>query len=75
QFIANEHDPRRLGELYRLDIIMATGREDRLIESAREMSRVLWGQGIGNALREWDGWAHDWPYWEKMLALYINGHD
>jgi esterase/lipase superfamily enzyme len=54
---------------------MATGREDRLIHSAREMSRVLWGRGIGNALREWDGWAHDWPYWQKMISLYISGHD
>jgi esterase/lipase superfamily enzyme len=39
------------------------------------MSRVLWGKGIGNALREWDGWAHDWDYWRRMFTLYINGHD
>ena len=31
--------------------------------------------GIGNALRIWDGWAHDWPYWERMIRLYIGGHD
>jgi len=75
QFIPNEPDGDRLRRLRQLDIIMATGREDRLIASAREMSRVLWGRGIGNALREWDGWAHDWPYWQKMISLYISGHD
>ncbi len=75
QYIQHEHEAGRLNLLRRLDIIMATGREDRLIHSAREMSRVLWGKGIGNALREWDGWSHDWPYWQKMVTLYISGHD
>lgn len=75
QFIENEHDPDRLAALRHLDIIMAVGREDRLLPSNRDMSRVLWSKGIGNALREWDGWSHDWPYWQKMVRHYINGHD
>ena len=75
QFIPNENDGHRLEQLRHLDIIMAVGKEDRLVESSRTMSRLLWEKGIGNALREWDGWAHDWQYWEKMMRLYINGHD
>lgn len=75
QLVEGERDPHRLSLLQRMDIIMATGREDPLVASAREMSRVLWGKGVGNALREWDGWAHDWDYWRRMLTLYINGHD
>lgn len=75
QYIPNEHDPRRLALLRRLDIIIAAGRADRLIQSSRDLSGALWRKGIGNALREWDGWAHDWPYWEKMVHLYIGGHD
>jgi esterase/lipase superfamily enzyme len=75
QYIPGEHNPERLALLRRLDIIIATGRDDRLLHSARDMSGALWRQGIGNALREWDGWAHDWPYWEKMVHLYISGHD
>jgi esterase/lipase superfamily enzyme len=75
QYIEHEQDAGRLNLLRQLDIIIATGRDDRLIESARYMSRILWSKGIGNALREWDGWSHDWPYWEKMLSLYIGGHD
>jgi esterase/lipase superfamily enzyme len=39
------------------------------------MSGVLWGKGIGNALREWDGWSHDWGYWQNMIRAYINGHN
>jgi esterase/lipase superfamily enzyme len=74
-FIANESDSGRLELLRRLDIIMATGRGDSLIHSARTLSGLLWGKGIGNALREWDGWSHDWSYWQQMVRLYINGHD
>jgi esterase/lipase superfamily enzyme len=74
-YIPNEHDPERLALLRRQDIIMATGREDRLMASAQRLTGALWAKGIGNALREWDGWAHDWPYWERMLQLYISGHD
>ena len=75
QYIANEHEPHRLAQLHHLDIIMAAGRDDRLMNSARALSNVLWSKGIWHALREWDGWAHDWPYWQKMLLLYIGGHD
>lgn len=75
QYIPNEHDHYRLSLMRGIDIIMATGREDGLMQSARDMSGALWGKGIGNALREWDGWSHDWPYWEKMVRMYISGHD
>lgn len=75
QFIPNEYDDYRLTYLRNLDIIMATGHDDRLTQSSREMSGALWSKGIGNALREWDGWAHDWPYWYQMVTKYISGHD
>lgn len=75
EFIPNEHDHHRLEQIRHLDIIMTTGKTDRLHWSSQEMTRILWDKGIGNALREWDGWAHDWPYWEQMLHMYIDGHD
>ncbi len=75
QFIGGENDAYRLGQLRHVDIIMATGRGDRLIDSARAMSGLLWSKGIGNALREWDGWSHDWVYWQRMVQTYIGGHD
>ena len=74
-YIPNESDEGRLKLLRQLDIIMAIGRDDSNIENNRWLSGALWGKGIGNALREWDGWAHDWPWWLKMIQLYIGGHD
>ena len=74
-FIANEHDEARLAALRHMDIILAIGRDDPSCSSNEEMSGVLWGKDIGHALRIWDGWAHDWPWWKQMINKYIDGHD
>ncbi len=74
-FIPNEHDWGRLEALRNLDTILVAGRDDSLRYSSERLSKALWEKGIGNALRIWDGWAHDWPYWEQMLLAYIGGHD
>jgi esterase/lipase superfamily enzyme len=74
-FLANEHDPVRLEAMRRMDIILAVGRTDRLLADNRRLSGLLWSKGVGNALREWDGFAHDWPVWQQMLPLYLFGHD
>jgi len=75
EFIQGERDPGRLAALRRMDIILATGQDDAFRGNNEYMSSLLWQQGIGNALRLWDGWAHDWPWWEAMLTRYIGGHD
>ena len=74
-YIGNEHDWGRLEALRRQDIILVAGRDDGLRQSSEHLSGLLWSKGIGNALRIWDGWAHDWPWWERMVRQYIGGHD
>jgi esterase/lipase superfamily enzyme len=71
-FIAGENEPWRFRHL---DIILAVGRDDRLQDCNQRLSHALWSKGIGNALRIWDGFAHDWPVWERMLPMYVGGHD
>jgi esterase/lipase superfamily enzyme len=74
-FMRHETDPARLEAFRRQDIVLAVGRDDPACPNNEELSRILWSKGIGNALRIWDGWSHDWPYWEKMIRAYISGHD
>lgn len=74
-FVQHESDAARLEALRRMDIILATGKDDRLCSESERLSAVLWGKGIGNALRLWDGWSHDWPYWQRMMQMYVGGHD
>jgi len=75
EYIGNENDSGRLEALRNVDIILAVGNGDSLYGNNTYFSGLLWRQGIGNALRVWDGWSHDWPYWMQMLRLYISGHD
>ena len=75
EFMRNEHDPGRLDAFRRQDIIFATGETDYYVDKNRAFSAMLWQKGIGNALRIWDGFAHDWPVWERMIRLYVGGHD
>jgi esterase/lipase superfamily enzyme len=74
-FVMGESDPGRLAAMQRMDIIMAIGRDDAMRGHNDYFSGRLWSKGIGNALRIWDGWAHDWPYWARMLPMYVGGHD
>jgi esterase/lipase superfamily enzyme len=74
-FIGGEGDPGRLAALKRMDIILATGRDDPMCGNNEYFSARLWEKGIWHALRLWDGWAHDWPHWRDMILTYIGGSD
>ena len=75
QFVPNEWDESRLAAMRRQDIIIAVGDGDPHYEENAHFSSLLWKKGIGNAFRVWDGWCHDWPYWERMIVKYVGGHD
>jgi esterase/lipase superfamily enzyme len=64
-----------LEALRRMDIILVTGQDDPFRTNNEYLSGLLWEKGVGNALRLWDGWAHDWPWWHQMIARYVGGHD
>ncbi|CAN5497081.1 alpha/beta hydrolase-fold protein [soil metagenome] len=74
-YLANERDPGRLAAMRRQDIILVTGEDDSHRHQNEQLSSLLWSKGVGNALRLWDGWSHDWPYWQKMIRHYIGGSD
>ena len=75
EFVVHEHAWDRLDAMRRMDIIMAIGHEDAMRGNSEYFSGRLWSKGIGNALRIWDGWSHDWPYWQRMIRTYIGGSD
>lgn len=74
-FIANEHDHWRLEALRRQDIILVVGWDDPSFWSNEQLSHILWSKGIPHALRVWEGWYHDWPFWKQMMRIYIDGSD
>jgi esterase/lipase superfamily enzyme len=74
-FVLGENDPGRLAAMRGMDIIFAIGQDDPMRPGNEEFSRRLHSKGIWHALRIWDGWAHDWPFWRGMVVKYIGGHD
>jgi esterase/lipase superfamily enzyme len=62
-------------QIRNIEIIMAIGREDAAAGTNQQLSDALWSKNIWHAMRWWDGWSHDWPFWMKMIQLYIGGHD
>jgi esterase/lipase superfamily enzyme len=74
-FLMHEHDRARIERMRQLDIILATGRDDPHRGNNEHVSGVLWGKGVWHALRLWDGWSHDWPWWRQMVRAYIFGAD
>lgn len=67
----DDHD--KLEQIKRQDIILPIGRDDQSFARCEAFSQVLWDRGVWHAFRAWDGMAHDWPYWQEMLLLYIAG--
>ncbi|MGL4551206.1 MAG: esterase family protein [Gemmataceae bacterium] len=74
-YVPGETDPGRIDALRRLDLILAVGRDDPLLGQNQHLSGLLWSKGVWHALRIWDGFAHDWPVWARMLPLYLGGPD
>lgn len=74
-FLVHEGDEGRLAAMRRMDIILAIGRDDPHRADNEHLSGVLWSKGVWHALRLWDGWCHDWPWWREMIVRYIGGSD
>jgi esterase/lipase superfamily enzyme len=75
EYIARLNEESELEEIRKLDIIVTTGTTDPLFENSKWFSDLLWEKNIWHAFRVWDGFAHDWPEWYRMLPMYIGGHD
>jgi len=70
-FVPGLRDESVLQSLRAMDISIVTGSTDPHVEEARQLSTVLWNRRVPNVLDVWDGWMHDWPYWQAMLTKHL----
>jgi len=73
QYLSHQADPAWYHAMKRLDIILAIGRDDPHFQDNEYLSGLLWRRDLWHAFRPWDGWAHDWPYWQQMIRTFIGG--
>jgi esterase/lipase superfamily enzyme len=70
-FVTGLSEGQDLQAIRAIELNIVTGSTDPHVNEARELSRVLWDKGVPNVLDVWDGWVHDWPYWEQMVVKYL----
>jgi esterase/lipase superfamily enzyme len=75
EFVGGLQHGQLLDDIKRLEIIMAIGHDDQAAWTNSQLSQELWNKGVWHGMRWWDGWAHDWPYWQRMIQHYVGGTD
>jgi esterase/lipase superfamily enzyme len=54
-----------------MDIVLVTGATDAHVHEDILLAQILTEKQIGHTLDIWDGWAHDWPYWQAMIRKFL----
>lgn len=70
-FLPGLNEPRYLDPLRAMDVILVTGATDAHVQEDILLSRILTEKKIPHVLDIWEGWAHDWPYWEAMVRKFL----
>jgi esterase/lipase superfamily enzyme len=71
-YLANQHDGWYFERYHRNTYILATAYEDQCWDANERMARVMRDKGVPVRLDVWgDGAGHDWPWWQKMLRVYL----
>jgi esterase/lipase superfamily enzyme len=73
EYIRGIQDEEQLANIRKIDTIIAIGEDDPAYLENEQLSKSLWNRGVWHAFRVWDGWAHDWPFWQQMIVQYIGG--
>lgn len=71
RFIPNLTNEHLLGEIRKLEIILAVGQEDPFLENNKILHESLLDKGILNQLYIWKGEAHRSSYWRQMVKWYL----
>ncbi|HEX9435941.1 MAG TPA: alpha/beta hydrolase-fold protein [Candidatus Limnocylindria bacterium] len=64
-------DEQHLGPMRGTEVIVATGEDDPNADDSRRLVALLQDKGVPAELHMWQGWAHDWPYWQDMVDVFL----
>jgi esterase/lipase superfamily enzyme len=70
-FLPGLNDGRILDALRAMEIVLVTGATDAHAQEDILLSQILTEKQIPHVLDIWEGWAHDWPYWEAMVRKFL----
>ncbi|MBS1520611.1 MAG: esterase family protein [Bacteroidetes bacterium] len=71
QYISNLTDPSILNRLKQIEIVLAIGQDDILLDSNRLFNYKLTEKGARSYMHVWDQEAHRARYWRQMVNNYL----
>lgn len=71
QYITNLTDPAILNRLRQMEIVLAIGQDDILLDSNRMFNYKLAEKGARSYMHVWDQEAHRARYWRQMVNNYL----
>ena len=71
QYISNLTDPTILNHLRQIEIVLAIGQDDILLDSNRLFNYKLSEKGARTYMHVWDREAHRARYWRQMVNNYL----
>jgi len=70
-YVAN-YDDDNARRVSRMEIIVATGEHDHLVQATRDFGGLLSSKGIPVNCEIWQGqFGHDWPWWRDNLRRFV----
>ena len=51
--------------------VLTTGQGDPLLDQSIQLAREFGAKNIPNYLDIWEGFGHDWPWWQKMARKFF----
>jgi len=71
-FLPGLSDEAYLGPIRAMEKkVIATGRDDANVAESTRCAELLQDKGVDLWFDVWDGWAHDWSYWQEMMRRYV----
>jgi esterase/lipase superfamily enzyme len=70
-YLPNLNDPYFLDRFRKNYYVLATGEGDPLFDQSTKLAHLFGMKGIPHILDVWEGFGHDWPWWQQMAVKFF----
>ena len=70
-YLPNLTDPWFLDRFRRNYYVLAIGNHDPLFDQNVKLAHVFGTKGIPHIMDVWEGFGHDWPWWQQMAQKFF----
>lgn len=71
-YLPGNNDPWFHERFRRNYYVLAVGNHDPLFDQSVKMAHVFGTKNIPHLLDVWDGFVHDWPWWQQMAGKFFS---